>query len=714
MKREAGSATRAREVHVRDYLKLIWRGRWTVLAFLLAAVTLSVVLTLLKTPVYRATATVEIQPVARRLMRGEDMSGLGAQGYGWSAEERYFNTQLEIVSSRAVAQEVVDRLHLDQDPRFAGGADPVAALAGRVQVRPRKNTGIIEVSLAGTDPEAITDWVNTLAHVYVERNVAEAAKEVERVLTQIREQMEELRDDVAAKREESMAAAAEEGIFVPEGQQNLVQAELRQLVEDYNKARLEVSNLEGVKATLDGLLEGRGDPMLIEEVARDANVQNLLRNKADLENELATLRLTRKPGHPAYREAESQLESVREQLAAQYATILERVRARYRSAVSQEQYLARELKQKREDAAELGRRAGSYEVARGEAEARQRIYDLAVQRLEEIDLSANVLSNNLRVVDEAIVPAAPVSPRKGLNLAAGIILGLFLGLGAVFLLDYLDNTVKSAEDIEHDLDLNLLAVVPRRRSRDGRAVKEALQTLRTSVLFSSKGRTQRVLLTTSAGPREGKSSTIADLATTLAATGESVVLIDCDLRRPTIHTHFDLVRDHGLSNYLVAREGTDWREFVNSTATPGLSVVTCGPIPPNPPDLFNSKRFRDLLGELKASYDWVLVDSPPVLSLADTVILASLVDMVALVVKHNENDKDMIRRCLKQIRDVNPNVIGAVLNSVDLQKDGSGYYYAGYYYERRDGKRVRKGRRSRGKGEGGGERPGGPRAGEAG
>jgi capsular exopolysaccharide synthesis family protein len=697
-------------------VKLIWRGRWTVLAFLLAAVTLSVVLTLLKTPVYKATATVEIQPVARRLMRGEDMSGLGAQGYGWSAEERYFNTQLEIVSSRAVARQVVDRLHLDQDPRFAGGDDPVAALASRVQVRPRKNTGIIEVSLNGTDPEAITDWVNTLAHVYVERNVAEATKEVERVIGQIREQMEVLRDDVEAKREESLAAAEEEGIFVPEGQQNLLEAELRQLIEEHNKARLEVSNLESIKSTLDGLLEGRGDPMLIEEVARDATVQNLMRTKAELENNLATLRLTRKPGHPEYREAESQLESAREQLAGHYSTILERVRSRYQTAVAQERYLARELGQKRKDAADLGRRAGSYEVARGETEARQRIYDLAVQRLEEIDLSANVLSNNLRVVDEAIVPASPISPRKTLNLAAGIILGLFLGLGAVFLLDYLDNTVKSAEDIEHDLDLNLLAVVPRRRSRDGRAVKEALQTLRTSVLFSSKGRTQRVLLTTSAGPREGKSSTIADLAMTLAATGESVVLIDCDLRRPTIHTHFDLVRDHGLSNYLVAREGTDWREFVNETATPGLSVMTCGPIPPNPADLFNSKRFRDLLAALKESYDWVLVDSPPVLSLADTVILASLVDMVALVVKHNENDKEMIRRCLKQIRDVNPNVIGAVLNSVDLQKDGSGYYYAGYYYEQKDGKRVRRGRRSRGRGEteGGGESPGGPRAGEAG
>jgi capsular exopolysaccharide synthesis family protein len=342
-------------------------------------------------------------------------------------------------------------------------------------------------------------------------------------------------------------------------------------------------------------------------------------------------------------------------------------------------------------------------VTRTDAEARKHIYDLVAQRLQEINLSAGVLANNLRVVDRAILPQTPIAPRKRLNLAAGLVLGLLLGLGTVFFLDYLDNTVKSAEDLEHDLDLHLLAVLPRKRSGSDRAVKEALQTLRTSILFSSQGRAHKVLLVTSAGPREGKSSTVSDLARTLANAGEQVALLDCDLRRPTVHARFDLPRDHGLSNYIVAREGEDWKSYVKGAGIPNLSVLTCGPLPPNPPDLFSAKRFQDLLAEFKENFDWVLLDSPPVLALADAVILASLSDMVALVIKHNENDKDMIRRSLKQLRDVNPNVIGGILNSVDLHRGASGYYYAGYYYEEQEGKRVKRRRRirRRAKGEGG-------------
>ena len=264
------------------------------------------------------------------------------------------------------------------------------------------------------------------------------------------------------------------------------------------------------------------------------------------------------------------------------------------------------------------------------------------------------------------------------------------------MLDHLDNTVKSAEDVEQILKLPILSIIPKYRETTGHAVKEAFQVLKTNVLFSSEARKRNVLVLTSAGPREGKSSTLINLARTIASAGERVVVMDCDLRRPTVHVHLEVERDHGLTNYLTGDEGDDIAPFVKNTKLPNLYVVTCGPIPPNPPELFSSDRFRDLIRKLKESFDWVLIDSPPVISLTDSVILASLADMIVFVVKHNETEREMIRRCLQNIRNVNPHVIGAVLNNVDIERSYSkDYYYTGYYYYQSDGDRKkRKKRRS--------------------
>ncbi|HEV8375992.1 MAG TPA: CpsD/CapB family tyrosine-protein kinase, partial [Candidatus Polarisedimenticolia bacterium] len=207
------------------------------------------------------------------------------------------------------------------------------------------------------------------------------------------------------------------------------------------------------------------------------------------------------------------------------------------------------------------------------------------------------------------------------------------------------------------------------------------QTLRTSLLFSRKSRNKNLLLVTSAGPQEGKSTTLVNLAKTLAASGDRVALLDCDLRRPTIHLHLDLDKRHGMTNYILAPESESWRDYLKNSQVPNLHAMTSGPLPPNPPDIFGSDRFAQLLSELRMSFDWVLVDSPPVASLTDSILLASMSDMVAFVIRHNQTDKELVRRCISNIRSVNSNVIGAVLNHVDLERSSyRDYYYVGYYY----------------------------------
>jgi capsular exopolysaccharide synthesis family protein len=291
-------------------------------------------------------------------------------------------------------------------------------------------------------------------------------------------------------------------------------------------------------------------------------------------------------------------------------------------------------------------------------------------------------NNNVAVLDDALVPTSPVRPRKLMILAFGGFLGFVLGVGAVLFLDYLDNTIRTPEDVENSLGLNVLAIVPRFRGASANAVREAYQSLRTSILFSSRDLDHRVLLMTSAGPQEGKSSTVKNLAVSLAASGDRVVVVDCDLRRPTQHKQFEVPREPGLTNYLLSRDpDTDYRVFTRPTKTASLVVLPCGPVPPNPTDLIGSPTFRKLLAKLRDDFDWVVIDSPPVASIADTIVLASLVDLLVLVIKHNQNDRELIRRSLKRLSDVDVRVAGAVLNSMEMTGSYGSYYTAYDYYD---------------------------------
>ncbi len=273
-------------------------------------------------------------------------------------------------------------------------------------------------------------------------------------------------------------------------------------------------------------------------------------------------------------------------------------------------------------------------------------------------------------------------------------LGVFFGLSTAFFLDYLDNTFRTPDDIEKYLNLAVLAVVPK-AGEEGikeRAVKEAYQSLRTSVIFSSESRQRKVILVTSTGPQEGKSSTVANLGRALAAAGDRVIVVDCDLRRPTQHFIHGMDRDHGLTNYLAAPVDTaDWTDYVKPAGPNEPHVMTCGPIPPSPPELLGSPRFVDLIENLRENFDWVVLDSPPAASLADTTQLVAAVDMVVLVVQHYRTDRDMVRKTLQRLQAIQTPIVGAVLNNVDFDRAyHKDYYYAGYYYAEQYGSDKRK------------------------
>jgi polysaccharide biosynthesis transport protein len=670
-----------KEIHLLDYWRSVWRGRWTVLGIFVVVVTLVAIGTFTQKPIYRATATVEISPSSRKVTPMADVADMGAGSYGWVAEERYFNTQYEIIKSRDVAQRVFDRLDLYSHPMFKKAKDPVGVFAHMLQVQAIKDTGIVEISLESPAPEEVALWVNATAEAYVERNLDLAIAATANAVKGLIDEISPLREKLETTQKSNYEFAEKSNLYMPENQQKITTDRLSTLQTDLTDTEVKKAEIESVLKEADNIRGRGGSYESIPQINSNVVIEELLRNRVSLEREYQKLLLTYKEKHVRVLEKQAEIDKINQKIESEAERILVGFKTQLSLLRDRETSLTQTIQDTRMEALRTNQKASNFELMRGEATETKRIYDVISSRIKEIDLTGSLLNNNLRVLDHAPVPQTPVKPRTVMNMAVGILLGLLLGVGTVFFLDYLDNTVRNSDDIEHYLKLTLLAIVPKEGEETEGAVREAYQTLRTGLLFSRKNRAQNVVLFTSAGPQEGKSCTTINLARTVASAGEKVVVIDCDLRRPTVHQRLQLDRDRGITNYILSSDGEDWTTYIKPTDHPNLSAMTCGPIPPNPAEVFGHDRFKELLNQLRARFDWVFIDSPPVVSLADAVILASMADMVTFVVKHNENDKELIRRCIMNVRRVNPNVIGAVLNNVDLGRSHyKDYYYVGYYY----------------------------------
>ncbi|HEV8200064.1 MAG TPA: polysaccharide biosynthesis tyrosine autokinase [Candidatus Polarisedimenticolia bacterium] len=677
-----------REVHILDYWRILWRGRWTIAAIFVVITTLVAIGTFTQKPIYRGQASVEIQLNSRKVAPVADVGEMGGSGFGWIAEERYFNTQYEIIRSRAVATRVFDRLDLYNHPMFQKASDPIEAFRSMVHIEPIKDTGIVEISLEGTNPEEVATWTNTVAEAYVDRNLELGVEAASTAVQSLLKEIEPLRTRLADTQKDTFEFAEKANLYVPENQQKITNDKLSTFQEELTRTQVRKGTLESLLRQVDQVRKSGGSFDSIPEISADKTVQELTHERVGLEREYQKLLITYKERHVKVLEMKSELDKLNQRINTEAERIVSNFKTEFALIQDRQQELAREIESTRSESLQINQKATGYDQLRGEATEAKRIYDLISSRMKEIDISASLMTNNLRILDRAPVPKVAVKPRTVLNMAAGMLLALLLGIAAVFFLDYLDNTIRTSEDVEQFLGLNLLAIVPRDTEATRNAVREAYQTLRTSLLFSRKARTTNAVLVTSAGPQEGKSQTTVQLARTLASAGERVVIVDCDLRRPTIHQRLDVAREHGVTNYILSPDD-DLNAYLKPTSTPNLSAITCGPIPPNPAEVFGHDRFTGLLQELKRRFDWVLIDSPPVVSLADASILASMCDLVMFVIKHNGNDKELIRRSIVTLRKVSPNVVGAVLNNVDLDRSHyRDYYYLGYYYYGEAGART--------------------------
>ncbi|RMG20087.1 MAG: polysaccharide biosynthesis tyrosine autokinase [Deltaproteobacteria bacterium] len=691
------------EIDLRAYYEVLRKRIWSILAVFALFVAATAVWTLRQPRIYKATTSVVIDPRAPNVLKGvSDVVEIGAGTY-WHTQE-FYNTEYKVIQSLEIARRVVERLGLDRDPDFIGpvkeGEEPpdaAAILQSMISVEPVRDSRMVEIGVSDTDPERAALLSTTVAEVYRDRNLERRIEGSGSAVEWLTEQLHTLKPKLEAsemrlfefRKENDMLSAS------LEDRQNIVSQRLLAL-------NAQLTDLEAKKATLGAKVdqiralqkEAKADRSALEalaEVTQSELIRRLKENLFQRLQEYAALKEKYLEKHPKLVQAEEALKSARATLDAEVDKIVASIENEYRQVVDAERRVRRLVEETKAEAFELNKKEIEYSRLVREKEENERVYQLVLSRIKEASLAGQQQANNVRIIDRAVDKpqgATLVSPRYVFNLSVAGFLGLLFGVGLAFLREYLDNTVKSQEDVEQRLGLPFLGIIPL-VPRDGEGspdlhilhhprgqVAEACRSIRTNLLFMSPDAPLKRIVVTSAGPREGKTTTVIDLGIVMAQSGAKVLLVDTDMRRPRLHKALGVPGGAGLSNLILGEVEID--EVIRHTDVEGMSLLPCGPIPPNPAELLHAHRFETLLEELSKRYDRILLDSPPLGAVADAKILGVRADGALLVARAGQTTREMLGHAAGSLLDVNAHILGVVLNQVDLSKKSYGYYYQYY------------------------------------
>jgi succinoglycan biosynthesis transport protein ExoP len=602
----------------------------------------------------------------------------------------------------------------------------------RLTVEPVKRSRLIEVTFESNDPNVAAQVVNTLTSAYIDANLEARWQAAQKASDWLSQQLLGMKAKLEKSEDELQKYGRGNGLLFLETEkgtsENIVVQRLRELQQELTKAQAD----RYAKESLYRLLEERNYAEL-PGVFDNKLIQELTARLADLQREQSRLSANFNPNYPRVKELQSQIDESKAMLETERTRAAGGIANDYKAAVSHEEMLQKAFTEQERQANDIAGKSVQYNILKREADTNKQLYVGLLEKLKETGVSSSLKATNIRVVDPAYPPKKFARPRILLDLSITLIVGMCLGIAAAFLQEHLDNTLKSSEDIERFLQIPSLGAVPamelsanprrlhgfqtgapvldaekangtnghngrngnngtkngtrvaptwnRIEVQDGGghphgALAEAFHGLRTSVLLSTAKRPPATLLVTSAQQGEGKTTVAANLAASLAQLGDSVLLIDADLRRPSLQKFFQVSRSTGLVNYLTG--DCDWRSLVWQAAPIGVSVLFCGPVPPNPADLLSSEYMRSLIREASKEYKFVVLDSPPLLNLSDSRILATLVDGVILVVGGGTTPRELVQRAYLSAVDAGSHVIGATINFADVRND---YYYSGYHQE---------------------------------
>lgn len=688
-----------KEIHLRDYLKIVYKRRYTVYTFFTIVFVVVLVGTLSSTPIYKASTKVLIE-------KSEPANLSMMYPYYTTYEPEFYETQYQLIKSTSVAQKVVKMLSLEntyesyfKGQKISPGEDKSKAgiladvISAGIVVSPVKNSKIVNVSFISANPEFATLVANTVARAYIEE-ILEMKMSASRYSI---EWMTKKAEEEKAKLEKSEKALQEymraNNIVTLQDKVALTPEKLSELNTQLTRAETKRKELESLNNAVMKQSANLRDAETIPSVASEPTIQSL-RNQI-LKSEQNLEEISKKYGrkHPVMIKAEEELRVLQQKREQEIRRVIKSIKTEYELAKSNEANLRGMLSNTKAEALNLNEKFIQYGVILREVETNRQLYDALIKKMKEQSVTEEIQTVNVWVVEKAEKPASPIKPRKALNILLGIIVGLFGGIGLAFFIEYLDNTIKSPEDVETKLGVPVLGVIPLLESKEENIEEiilkepqsiyaESYKTVRTAIMLSSASKPPQNIQITSMGPDEGKTVTSVNIATTVARSGYSVLLIDSDLRKPRIHTIFRLNNLSGLSTYLAG--STFDIEAVLKRPLSNLSVMPSGPIPPNPSELLGSTRMTELLSILNAKFDVIIWDSPPLMTVTDSLILSKILNGTIIVTKAGKTTYDIVERGLKLLKgrreaDIGSRVLGIVINGFDVKK-GDQYYYQYYNY----------------------------------
>ena len=702
------------------YWQILRKRKWAVLAAFGIVFALSVIATLNATRLYQATSKVAIFPENPNVLGFKDAEN-GSPDYEYEAT---METQAAILRSDALAMKVIEAMHLDQDPAFTGATRPQAedsirvsnmqpdpakaagllgAFRGGLSVQIIPNSRLVQISYTHPNPRLATEMVNALVRTFIEENFKTKYESVTQTSDWLSTELADLQLKVQTSEEKLVRYQKDHSILGVDEKQNIVTAKLNELNNE-----LTVAQTDRIQKESNYRLAVAGDPAFAK-TSREGTSSMLgkLREKeADLNTQYAQATTQFGSGYPKVVELSNQLKQVRTEIVAEETRMQHEIRDEYLAAVQRENLLTTAFEQQKQEANQLNESAIEYSVLKRDAESNRQLYQDLLQRLKEAGVSAGLRSSNIRVVDVARTPTSPITPDVPRNIRFGVLLGLACGIGLAFVLESLDTSIRNMEELSAISTLPALGTIPLQLSSNGSLRKrlkmvsaeteksespalvtyarpkseaaEAYRALRTSILLSSFGAPPKVILVTSASPQEGKTTISANSALVLAQRGSRVLLIDADLRRPSIDKLFGVRSRGGLSTLI---SGSDKVEdvVIPCPEVPNLWILPAGPIPPQPAELLGSTVMKDHIAHWRSFFDHIIIDTPPCLSVTDAVLLSPEADRVILVARSGQTTKAALRRACEMLLQVNARVMGIVLNALNRHSAEEYYQYGGRY-----------------------------------
>jgi succinoglycan biosynthesis transport protein ExoP len=701
-----------RELHLRDYLRVVYKRRYTAVTFFAVVFVIAVVMTFSSTPVYVATTKVLIE-------QNEPVNLAPANFYYAPYDPDFAETQYQLIKSEAVAKRVVSLLSLDntydtyfRNDRGASGTgsiitkwfgmstpgekpqaahDPKKAesiarmISGSITVTPVKNSKIVEISYMSTNPEFALLIANTVAKAYMDTNLEIQMSSSRYAMQWMQDKAEEEKKNLEQSEQAVQDYMKNKDLVTVENKVAMVPEELSTASSKLAEAESRRKEMEVLYNQVKTVAQHPEQADTIAVISNDPTIQALRAQILNDEQNITNLAKKFGPKHPTMIAAQGDLRALKDRKNQEVQRVVESVKKNYELSRSLEENFRQLAGQAKAATQNVNEKFIQYSVLKREAETNRDLYDAMVKHMKEQGISQDVQTVKVFVVEQAKRPTSPAKPNKTMNVLMGLVIGLAGGIGMAFFLEYLDNTIKSPEDVEERLGVPVFGIVPLMRSKEKSmddivltepqsAFAESYKIIRTSILLSQSAKPPKNLLVTSIFQGDGKTVTSVNLARTIAQSENSVLLIDSDLRKPRVHKVFGIDASKGLSTYLAGASDID---DIFHKVGDNLTVVPAGPIPPNPSELLGSSMMRKLLAAIDERFDIVVWDSAPLLTVTDSLILSKILDGTIIVTKAGATTYEGVRKALKSLGDLEAPFLGIVINALNVNK--SDYYYQRYY-----------------------------------